>query len=109
MTAKDAKTTAFLQALNVAPASEPVQSSAADAPVKAPANDEQPKEKPQARSRTAANRSGLKHIGGYFDRTDVEKIAILRARLGLDNSELIKLAIEDLYRKHEAKRAFGDA
>jgi hypothetical protein len=39
----------------------------------------------------------------------VEKVALLRARLSLDNSELIKLAIEDLYRKHEAKRAFGDA
>ena len=39
----------------------------------------------------------------------VEKVAILRARLGLDNSALIQLAIEDLYKKHEAKRAFGDA
>jgi hypothetical protein len=38
----------------------------------------------------------------------VEKFAILRARLGLDNSELIKLAIDELYKKHEAKRAFGD-
>ena len=26
------------------------------------------------------SRAGLKHIGGYFDREDVEKIAILRAR-----------------------------
>jgi hypothetical protein len=32
----------------------------------------------------------------------------LRARLGLDNSQLIKLAIEDLYRKQTARRAFGD-
>jgi hypothetical protein len=55
------------------------------------------------------SRAGLKHIGGYFDRADVEKIAILRARLGLDNSELIRLAISELYIKHEAKRAFGDA
>ena len=54
-------------------------------------------------------RSGLKHIGGYLDRETVEKVAILRARLGLDNSELIKLAIDDLHRKQMAKRAFGDA
>jgi len=32
-----------------------------------------------------------------------------RARLDLDNSELIKLAIEELHRKHMAKRAYGDA
>ena len=108
MTTKNTKTAAFLQALNVPPASEPVQAAAAEAPARAPAND-QPKEKQQARPRTPASRTGLKHIGGYFERGDVEKIAILRARLGLDNSELIKLAIEDLYRKHEAKRAFGDA
>jgi hypothetical protein len=49
----------------------------------------------------------LKHIGGYFDRADVEKFAVLRARLGLDNSQLIKLAIDELYRKHEAKRVLG--
>ena len=53
-------------------------------------------------------RSGLKHIGGYLDRETVEKVAVLRARLGLDNSELIKLAIDDLHRKQMAKRAFGD-
>ncbi len=54
-----------------------------------------------------ASRNGLKHIGGYFDRADVEKFAVLRARLGLDNSQLIKLAIDELYRKHEAKRVLG--
>jgi len=57
----------------------------------------------------APTRAGLKHIGGYFDRETVEKVAILRARLDLDNSELIKLAIEELHRKHMAKRAYGDA
>jgi hypothetical protein len=56
----------------------------------------------------SASRKGLKHIGGYFDRADVEKFAVLRARLDLDNSELIKLAVDELYRKHEAKLAFGD-
>ena len=89
------KTAAFLQALSPTPSSSP-------AAVEAPAND-QPQAQPRAPSRT-----GLKHIGGYFDRGDVEKFAILRARLGLDNSELIRLAIDELFRKHEAKRAFGD-
>jgi hypothetical protein len=55
------------------------------------------------------SRTGLKHIGGYFDLETVEKVAILRARLRLDNSELIKLAIDELHRKQLAKRAFGDA
>jgi hypothetical protein len=54
-------------------------------------------------------RRGLKHIGGYFNRADVEKFAVLRARLDLDNSQLISLAIDELFKKHEAKRAFGDA
>jgi len=88
------KTAAFLQALSPANPSP--------AAVEAPAND-QPKAKP-----SVSRRTGLKHIGGYFERGDVEKFAILRARLGLDNSELIRLAIDELYRKHEAKRAFGD-
>ena len=57
----------------------------------------------------SATRVGLKHIGGYLDRDTVEKVAILRARLGCDNSELLKRAIEDLYRRHEAQRSFGDA
>jgi hypothetical protein len=89
---KNTKTAAFLQAL--APST-----SSAPAAAEAPASD-QPK---------AKSRSGLKHIGGYFARGDVEKFAILRARLGLDNSELIRLAIDELYRKHEARRAFGDS
>lgn len=54
-------------------------------------------------------RAGLKHIGGYFEVDTVEKVAVLRARLRLDNSQLIKLAIEELHRKQMAKRAFGDA
>jgi hypothetical protein len=54
------------------------------------------------------SRNGRKHIGGYCNPDRVEKFAILRARLRLDNSELISLAIDDLYRKHAAKRAFGD-
>jgi len=53
-----------------------------------PAHPDAPATKPSR----SASRSGLKHIGGYFDRADVEKFAVLRARLGLDNSQLIKLA-----------------
>jgi hypothetical protein len=54
-------------------------------------------------------RSDLKHFGGYLDDATLEKIALLRIRLKKDNSELIKFAIEELDRKHNAKRAFGDA
>ena len=57
----------------------------------------------------ASTRAGLKHIGGYLDAETVEKVAVLRARLNLDNSGLIKLAVEELLRKHMAKRAFGEA
>jgi hypothetical protein len=55
------------------------------------------------------SRVGLKHIGGYVDTDTVEKVALLRVRLKLDNSELIKRAIDELYARHHAKRAFGDA
>ena len=53
-------------------------------------------------------RQGLKHIGGYFDTDMDEKFALLRARLKLDNSELIKLAIDTLYNDQKAKRAFNN-
>ncbi len=33
----------------------------------------------------------------------LEKIALLRVRLKKDNSELIEFAIEELFRKHNAK------
>jgi hypothetical protein len=94
--ATNAKAAAFLKAIKTEPEA------------KTPANTlEVPPAMPKpVRS---ASRTGLKHIGGYFDRADVEKIAILRARLGLDNSELIRLAIDRLYEAEKAKRAFGDA
>jgi hypothetical protein len=57
----------------------------------------------------STSRAGLKHIGGYFGLETVEKVALLRARLNLDNSELLKRAIDELYARHHAKRAFGDA
>lgn len=56
---------------------------------------------------TGNSRKGLKHIGGYLDDETVMKVALLRARLKLDNSGLIQHAIEDLYRKEAAKKAFA--
>jgi hypothetical protein len=56
-----------------------------------------------------SSRAGLKHIGAYLDRETVEKIALLRARLALDNSQLMKLAVERLYASEGAKRKFGDS
>ncbi len=55
------------------------------------------------------SRAGLKHIGGYVGMDTVEKVALLRVRLNLDNSELIKRAIDELYARHHANRVFGDA
>lgn len=60
------------------------------------------------KNKAPPTRADLKHFGGYLDDETVEKIAVLRVRLKKDNSQLIKLAIDDLYRKHTAKRAFGD-
>ena len=60
------------------------------------------------RVKRSKSRTGLKHIGGYFERSTVEKVAILRARLDLDNSELIKKAIEELYLREMAAQQFGD-
>ena len=88
------KSAAFLQALTVQPEEKRAVASNPEAPV--------------PKASRSASRNGLKHIGGYFERADVEKFAVLRARLGLDNSQLIKLAVEELYKKHEAKRVFGD-
>ena len=56
----------------------------------------------------ARGRTGLKHIGGYFNRKTTEQVAILRARLGLNNSQLIKRAIEELYSREIAARTLGD-
>jgi hypothetical protein len=64
--------------------------------------------KVQDQQPATSSRARLKHIGGYFGTETVEKVALLRARLSLDNSQLIKLAVDELYAKHRAKRAFGD-
>lgn len=60
---------------------------------------------PKGRS---AGRAGLKHIGGYLPPEVVEKVAILRVRLGLDNSELLTKAIELLHDQERARRSFAD-
>lgn len=60
------------------------------------------------KAKPANTRAGLKHIGGYLDADIVEKVAILRARLRLDNSQLIKKAIEELFERENAARKFGD-
>lgn len=90
-----AKATAadFLSKMNL-PADEPEVAPPATLPVR--------------KTNSVSGRSGLKHIGGYFDRDTVEKVAVLRARLDLDNSQLIKKAIEDLYAREIAARKFGD-
>ena len=106
------KASQFLAAMQKSEVPEPAPPAAA---VIAPADVEMRAAEVHAPPRlkaTAAKpptRAGLKHFGGYLDDDSLEKIALLRIRLKKDNSELIKLAIDDLYRKHNAKRAFGDA
>jgi hypothetical protein len=102
------KTAEFLKAMNpdgsepAAPPAEPPATMRAAAPaVQAAPTRKATKAKAQPRAE-------LKHFGGYLDDETLEKIAVLRVRLKKDNSELIKLAIDDLHRKHSAKRAFGD-
>jgi hypothetical protein len=112
------KTAMFLEAMEKSAMPEPVQTRAAPAPSPPPAAEAEPepaptvvREMPRARAPKAkpVTRAGLKHFGGYLDDDTLEKVALLRVRLKKDNSELITQAIEDLYRKHNAKRAFGDA
>jgi hypothetical protein len=60
-------------------------------------------------SKAPPSRMKLKHIGAYLEREDCEKIALLRARLDVDNSQLIAMAINLLYKSEATKRKFGDA
>ncbi len=99
MSKSPAKANDFLRAMSA----DLAESTPPLAPVTKP-----PESAPPAAAR-AASRSGLKHIGGYFDRETVEKVAVLRARLDLDNSELLKRAIDELHRKETAKRSFGES
>lgn len=93
-----AKASDFLAKMNLAQPDEPAPAALA------PASADTPRP-----ARGGGSRAGLKHIGAYLDRETVEKIALLRARLALDNSQLVQLAIERLYATESAKRKFGDA
>jgi len=64
----------------------------------------------QAALKPTAKRAGQKHLGAYFDKRDpiLERVAILRARLDMTNSELIEHALDELWKRHEAGRAFGE-
>lgn len=78
-------------------------------PEPAPAITARPRRGRGEKAQKPTSRAGLKHFGGYLDDPTLEKIALLRVRLKKDNSELIKLAVDELYAKNHAKRAFGDA
>ena len=52
--------------------------------------------------------NGLKHLGGYVGKETAEQFALLKLRLGLDNSNLIVRAIDDLFRREIAAQQFGD-
>lgn len=106
--AKSAKAADFLAKMNLGAEAEapPPAPAVTAAPLAKSPRREPPK--PVAKV-PGASRQGLKHIGAYLDRETVEKIALLRARLDLDNSELVRHAIERLYAAEGAKRKFGDA
>jgi hypothetical protein len=107
MSAKPSKTADFLKAMQQ---SEPAEPPAAVPPAQAPgALRAAPAAPTRPKPAKPASRASLKHFGGYLEDETLEKIALLRIRLKLDNSQLIRLAVDDLYRKHNAKRAFGDA
>lgn len=57
-----------------------------------------------------AKRAGQKHLGAYFDKGDpiLERVAILRARLDMTNSQLVEHALNELWARHEAGRKFGE-
>lgn len=116
--ARSAKAADFLSKMNlndsddlvIQPAPERVTAAVIPepAPVKAkavkvakPATPKAPKSPP--------SRKTLKHVGAYLEQSEVEKVALLRARLNLGNSELIALAINNLYKTEATKRKFGDA
>lgn len=111
MSKSPTKTAQFLAAMRQSEVPEP-DAAAAGAPAAEPepaASVVRELPRPRAVKTKAPPRAGLKHFGGYLDDDTLEKIALLRVRLKKDNSELIKQAIDELYRKHTAKRAFGDA
>ena len=116
-----AKTADFLKAMQTtvdeppaAPAPQPAAASAATpampiVPAAAPKPANSQAKRKASRAKVTTARDGLKHFGGYLDDETMEKIALLRIRLKLDNSELIARAIDELAKKHSAARKFGDA
>lgn len=69
-----------------------------------------PEPAPMQVKATSGKRVGQKHLGAYFEKGDpiLERVAILRARLDMTNSELIEHALSELWKRHEADRAFGN-
>jgi hypothetical protein len=61
---------------------------------------------PKKRKRGPTPERG-KHIGGYIDDEELlEKVALLRTRLKVDNTGLIKLAVEALFSQTNTQRTF---
>jgi hypothetical protein len=107
------KTADFLSAMTMPPApaasvvtKKPARAKSAASPVQSALATKPPVDAGTERHHSRADK---KHFGGYLDAETLEIAAVLRVRLKLDNSELIKLALEELDRSHRAKRAFGDA
>jgi hypothetical protein len=104
MSKTDRKINDFLSAMKLADVSDPPATKTLARP--APKSTEAESVlSAAARSRAEA---GKKHIGAYLDPETVERFAILRARLRLDNSALVKHAIDQLFQKVEADRKFGN-
>jgi hypothetical protein len=109
MSARPNKTADFLKAMQQGLGDDAVTQGPAEAPPVLLAEKATPAPAAKAARAGAPSRAGKKHFGGYLGDDTLEKIALLRVRLKKDNSELIEFAIEELFRKHNAKRAFGDA
>src|SRR3954451_13292940 len=110
MSAKPNKTADFLKAMQQGLGDEAATQGPAEAPSVLHAKPTATRALAAKAARVGApSRAGKKHFGGYLGDDTLEKIALLRVRLKKDNSELIEFAIEELFRKHNAKRAFGDA
>ena len=79
-------------------------------PEKERAEAAEPPEPVLSLAKPSGKRVGQKHLGAYFDKRDpiLERVAILRARLDMTNSELIEYALNELWKRHEADRAFGE-
>jgi hypothetical protein len=55
--------------------------------------------------RRAANK---RHFGAYLDQPTLERIALLRARLRMDNGQLMAEAVNLLWKQMETERKFQD-